>query len=83
MHPSPTSRPRRDVRSCLVLLATAGASLLEVSLLFDGGSVFNPVLLLPLATLLVGEPLGTDGTAVTAPRPRASEDRAPAALPRG
>jgi O-antigen ligase len=42
-----------------ILLALAAASLLEVSLLFDGGSVFDPVLLLPLATLLVGEPLGT------------------------
>lgn len=41
-----------------VLLAVAGASLLEVSLSFDGGSVFDPVLLLPLATLVVGEPLG-------------------------
>lgn len=43
-----------------ILLALAAASLLEVSLLFDGGSVFDPVLLLPLATLLVGEPLGPD-----------------------
>lgn len=51
-----------------ILLALAGASLLEVSLLFDGNSVFDPVLLLPLATLLLGEPLQG---------PRASEDRAP------
>ncbi len=41
-----------------VLFALAGASLLEVSLLFDDSGVFDPVLLLPLATLLVGEPLG-------------------------
>ncbi len=42
----------------LALLALAAASLLEVSLLFTGGGVFDPVLLLPLATLVVGEPLG-------------------------
>lgn len=53
-----------------ILLALAGASLLEVSLQFDDGSVFDPVLLLPLATLLVGEPLGSD---------RPPEDRADAA----
>lgn len=47
----------RDLTGVAVLLALAGASLLEVSLLFDGNSVFDPVLLLPLATLLVGEPL--------------------------
>lgn len=40
-----------------VALAIAGASLLEVSLRPAGGGVFDPVLLLPLATLLVGEPL--------------------------
>ena len=84
-----TEAPGGALVGVAILLALAGASLLEVSLLFDGNTVFNPVLLLPLATLLVGEPLGTDGTdgtdgtAVTAPRPRASEDRAPAPLPRG
>ena len=40
-----------------IALALAGASLLEVSLQFEAGGVFVPVLLLPLATLLVGEPL--------------------------
>ncbi|MGI3780872.1 MAG: O-antigen ligase family protein [Janthinobacterium lividum] len=53
-----------------ILLALAGASLLEVSLLFDDSGVFDPVLLLPLATLLVGEPLGTG-----AQHSHASEDR--------
>jgi O-antigen ligase len=63
-----------------VLFALAGASLLEVSLLFDDSGVFDPVLLLPLATLLVGEPLGTDAPA----GPRASEDRTPELVrPRG
>lgn len=52
-----TRTPGGVVLGVAVLLALAGASLLEVSLLFDGGSVFDPVLLLPLATLLVGEPL--------------------------
>jgi O-antigen ligase len=42
-----------------ILLALAAASLLEVSLLFVGSSVFDPVLLLPLATLVVGEPLAS------------------------
>lgn len=67
-----------------ILLALAGASLLEVSLLFDDSGVFDPVLLLPLATLLVGEPLGAaapaariGADAASARGPRASEDRAP------
>ncbi|MGI3784513.1 MAG: O-antigen ligase family protein [Janthinobacterium lividum] len=76
-----TRTPGGGLVGVAILVALAGASLLEVSLLFDDNSVFDPVLLLPLATLLVGEPLGTD----TAPRPgrpglqgpRASEDRAP------
>ena len=50
-----------------ILFALAGASLLEVSMLFDDSGVFDPVLLLPLATLLVGEPLGTE--APTRPEP--------------
>ena len=69
-----------------ILLAFAAASLLEVSLLFDGGSVFNPVLLLPLATLLVGEPLTPDPTGpppTNGQRPQASEDRPPLTVPRG
>jgi O-antigen ligase len=61
-----------------VLFALAGASLLEVSLQLDG-TVFDPVLLLPLATLLVGEPLGAateaelrgDDRAVSVGRPGA------------
>ena len=52
-----TRTPGGVVTGVAVLLALAGASLLEVSLLFSDGSVFDPVLLLPLATLLVGEPL--------------------------
>ncbi|GAB2590268.1 O-antigen ligase family protein [Microlunatus antarcticus] len=60
-----------------ILLALAGASLLEVSLLFDDSGAFDPVLLLPLATLLVGEPLGEAARA-----PRAVEHRLPA-LARG
>jgi O-antigen ligase len=62
-----------------VLLALAGASLLEVSLMFDDGSVFDPVLLLPLATLLVGAPLGSaaEPPPERARRPRPSEDRGP------
>lgn len=58
-----------------ILLALAGASLLEVSFLVNDGAVFDPVLLLPLATLLVGEPLGS---AAPVAGPRASEGRAPA-----
>lgn len=57
-----------------ILLAFAGASLLEVSLLFDDSTVFDPVLLLPVATLLVGEPLGhapdRPGPVGTSPRRR-------------
>ena len=48
----------RSTVGLAILLALAGASLLEVSLLFDDSGVFFPVLLLPLATLLLGEPLG-------------------------
>lgn len=59
-----------------ILLALAAASLLEVSLLFDDSGAFDPVLLLPLATLLVGEPLGVPTTAPPE-GPRGSADRAP------
>ena len=52
-----TRTPGGVIVGVAILLGLAGASLLEVSLLFDGGSVFDPVLLLPLATVLVGEPL--------------------------
>lgn len=52
--------PGGSLTGVAVLLALATASLLEVSLLFDSGGVFYPVLLLPLATLLVGEPLGAE-----------------------
>jgi O-antigen ligase len=53
-----TSTPGGVVLGTTLVLAVACASLLEISLLFRGSSVFDPVLLLPLATLLVGEPLG-------------------------
>ena len=53
-------------------LALAGASLLEVSLQFESGGLFLPVLLLPLATLLVGEPL------LAEPFPRRRRPVAPA-----
>ena len=53
-----TSTPDGAVRGTVLVLALACASLLEVSLSFRGSGVFDPVLLLPLATLLVGEPLG-------------------------
>ncbi len=73
-----TRTPGGGLVGVAILLALASASLLEVSLLFDNNSVFDPVLLLPLATLLVGEPLGTDAAASQGDqRPRASEDGAP------
>ena len=52
-----TRTPEGVLVGVAVALALAGASLLEVSLQFEAGGVFVPVLLLPLATLLVGEPL--------------------------
>jgi O-antigen ligase len=55
-----TRTPGGVVVGVSVLLALAGASLLEVSLQLEAGGVFIPVLLLPLATLLVGEPLVPD-----------------------
>ena len=55
-----TDGPAGGLVGVAVLLALAGASLLEVSLLFDDNTVFDPVLLLPLATLLVGEPLDAE-----------------------
>lgn len=75
-----TQAPGGRLVGVAILLALACASLLEVSLLFDDNSVFDPVLLLPLATLLVGEPLGTDAPTAASQgdqRPQASEDGAP------
>jgi O-antigen ligase len=59
-----------------IALAIAGASLLEVSLQFEAGGVFVPVLLLPLATLLVGEPLVAEPSE-QAPRPAAAATLVP------
>ena len=71
--------PYGSLTGVAVLLALATASLLEVSLLFDSGGVFYPVLLLPLATLLVGEPLGAepDGPAAGARTQQAGSSHAP------
>ena len=55
-----TRTPRGVQVGVALALSLAGASLLEVSLQFEAGGVFLPVLLLPLATLLVGEPLDAE-----------------------
>ncbi|SEP61730.1 O-antigen ligase family protein [Microlunatus flavus] len=52
--------PDGDATGFALLLALAGASLLEISLLPTANSVFDAVLLLPLATLLVGDPWRED-----------------------
>jgi O-antigen ligase len=70
------STPGAGATGPAILLALAGASLLEVTLLFDGGNVFDPVMLLPLAILLVGEPLTTSLDAGAVP----ARERAQAGL---